>query len=394
MRIQTNVAALNSWRSLNQTNNALGKSLEKLSSGFRIGRAADDAAGLAISEKMRAQVRGLNQAVRNAQDGISLIQTAEGALNETHSILQRMRELAVQASNDTTTAADRNNIQDEVHQLAQELTRIANDTKYNTQSLMGDAAQFSGKFLIGADGGQTINVAIAAMDTVTLGVGTAATGAAAVKEISTVAGDGTEFVAGGVDLAGYTQATNLDIKIKVLNPGNGSDTAAKADITINGVTKTITADSNVAATPAFTLGSADFSSIFQSGQQIVITGAATPTTGDEVNISVTGASTTVTGLTVTTQTAAEGSIATIDSAISLVSAERSKLGAIQNRLEHTISNLGMSAENLSTAESRIRDVDMAQEMMEFTKNNILLQAGTAMLAQANQAPQQVLQLLR
>jgi flagellin len=391
MRIQTNVAALNSWRSLNQTNNALGKSLEKLSSGFRIGRAADDAAGLAISEKMRAQVRGLNQAVRNAQDGISLIQTAEGALNETHSILQRMRELAVQASNDTTTAADRNNIQDEVHQLAQELTRIANDTKYNTQSLMGDAAQFSGKFLIGADGGQTINVAIAAMDTVTLGVGTAATGAAAVKEIATVNGDGTEFVAGGVNLAGYTQATNLDIKIKISIAG-AADTAAVAAITINGVTKSITADA-VGVNPTFTLGSASYSSIFQSGQQIKIAGTA-PALDEEVNISVTGASTTITGLDVTTQLAAEGSIATIDSAISLVSAERSKLGAIQNRLEHTISNLGMSAENLSTAESRIRDVDMAQEMMEFTKNNILLQAGTAMLAQANQAPQQVLQLLR
>ena len=391
MRIQTNVAALNSWRSLNQTNNALGKSLEKLSSGFRIGRAADDAAGLAISEKMRAQVRGLNQAVRNAQDGISLIQTAEGALNETHSILQRMRELAVQASNDTTTVADRNNIQDEVHQLAQELTRIANDTKYNTQSLMGDAAQFSGKFLIGADGGQTINVAIAAMDTVTLGVGTAATGTAAVKEIATVNGDGNEFVAGGVDLEGYTQATNLDIKIKISTAG-AADTEAVAAITINGVTKSITAD-EVGVNPTFTLGSASYSSIFQSGQQIKIAGTA-PALNEEVNISVTGASTTITGLDVTTQLAAEGSIATIDTAISKVSAERSKLGAIQNRLEHTISNLGMSAENLSTAESRIRDVDMAQEMMEFTKNNILLQAGTAMLAQANQAPQQVLQLLR
>ncbi|HHW10156.1 MAG TPA: flagellin [Firmicutes bacterium] len=272
MRIQNNVLALNSWRNLNQTSNLLGKSLERLSSGYRISKAADDAAGLAISEKMRGQIRGLNQAVRNAQDGISLIQTAEGALNETHAILQRMRELAVQAANDTATDADRMNIQDEITQLIEELDRIAENTEFNTQTLMGASEQFAGKkFLIGANSGQSIDIDLNAMDSASLGVD---------------------------------------------------------------------------------------------------------------------------GIDVTDQVGADGAITTIDTAIATVSAERSKLGAIQNRLEHTINNLSTAAENLQAAESRIRDIDMAKEMMEFTKNNILLQAGTAMLAQANQVPQQVLQLLR
>ncbi|WP_425446278.1 flagellin, partial [Dethiothermospora halolimnae] len=255
---------------INNTNQ--GKSLEKLSSGQRINRAGDDAAGLAISEKMRGQIRGLNQASRNAQDSISLIQTAEGAMNETHAILQRMRELAVQASNDTNVTADRTAIADEVKQLESEINRISSQTEFNTQKLLNGSFA-SKKFQIGANNGQQIDLTIDAMDASALGV----------------------------------KSVNGDL-------GNASDATA--------------------------------------------------------------------------------AISTINTAITTVSTERSKLGAYQNRLEHTIKNLDTSSENLQAAESRIRDVDMAKEMMEYSKNNILKQAAQSMLAQANQAPQGVLQLLR
>ncbi|GED20748.1 flagellin N-terminal helical domain-containing protein [Kurthia gibsonii] len=270
MRIQHNIAALNTHRNLGANQTAASKNLEKLSSGFKINRAGDDAAGLAISEKMRGQISGLNMASKNAQDGISLIQTAEGALNETHSILQRMRELAVQSSNDTNVAEDRTAIQAEVDQLASEITRIATDTEFNTQNLLSGG--FSAKaFHIGANSGQTISLSIDAMDADTLAV------------------------------------SALDLK---------------------------------------------------------------------------------------TQSGAEKAITTINDAIETVSTQRSNLGAVQNRLEHTINNLGATSENLTAAESRIRDTDMAAEMMAFTKNNILSQAAQSMLAQANQQPQGVLQLLQ
>lgn len=270
MRIQHNISALNTHRNLAFNNSQAAKNLEKLSSGYKINRAGDDAAGLAISEKMRGQIRGLNMASKNAQDGISLIQTAEGALNETHAILQRMRELAVQSANDTNTEDDRDQLQKEVNALIKEITRISTDTEFNTQKLLD--GKFSGKIIhIGANTGQTLTVSIKTMGADALGV-------------------------------------------------------------------------------------------------------------DSVNIS--------------TQSGANSAIALIDSAIKAVSSQRADLGAIQNRLEHTINNLDTTSENLTAAESRIRDVDMAKEMMEFTKNNILLQAAQSMLAQANQQPQGVLQLLR
>lgn len=298
MIINHNMASMNTYGKLSANNAQTSKSLEKLSSGLRINRAGDDAAGLAISEKMRGQIRGLDQASRNAQDGISLIQTAEGALNETHSILQRMRELAVQSATDSNTNTDRGEIQKEVNELAKEITRIANDTEFNTKKLLTGAAD-SGSgvtgaedltFHIGANADQNVNLTIGAMDAKTLGV-------------------------------------------------------------------TGTAASNVAAT-----------------------GAAKAVATDGINVS--------------TKTTANTAITTIQSAIETVSAERSKLGAYQNRLEHTIANLGTSSENLTAAESRVRDVDMAKEMMNFQKNSILSQAAQAMLAQANQQPQGVLQLLR
>ncbi len=275
MRINNNLMAMNTHRQLGIANNSGAKSMEKLSSGQRINRAGDDAAGLSISEKMRGQIRGLTQASRNAQDGVSLIQTAEGALDETHSILQRMRELSVQAANDTNETVDRTALQNEVTELISELDRISSDTQFNDKELLNGDLSGSGNaltFHIGANEGQNMTLEIGSM--------------------------------AAADLASGLDSVDL-----------------------------------------------------------------------------------------TTQSGADAAITVVNNAVETVSAQRSKLGAAQNRLEHTIKNLDNSAENLQAAESRVRDVDMAKEMMEFTKNNILQQASQSMLAQANQLPQSVLQLL-
>lgn len=274
MIIQHNMASANTNRQLGITTGNLSKSTEKLSSGYRINRAGDDAAGLSISEKMRGQIRGLDQASTNAQDGISLIQTAEGALNETQSILQRMRELTVQAANDTNVTADRAAIAKEVSALTSEVTRIANQTEFNTMKLL-DGTLTGKNFQVGANGNQLIALSIGTMDASTLSVDTIAN----------------------------------DIE--------------------------------------------------------------------------TGDSSSITSL-----------ISTVNSAITDVSTQRSYLGALQNRLEHTIANADNTSENLQSAESRIRDVDMASEMVQYSKNNILQQAAQSMLAQANQSTQGVLSLLQ
>ncbi len=277
MRINNNLMAMNTHRQLSVNNSNSAKSVEKLSSGFRINRAGDDAAGLAISEKMRAQIRGLNMASKNSQDAISLVQTAEGALTETHSILQRMRELSVQSATDTNDlTVDRLALQAEFDELVKEVDDIADKTSFNgTKLLNGDLATTPLTFQTGANAGDELELNIQNMDAQTLALS-----------------DGT----------------------------------------------------------------------------------------DAIDIS--------------TQTGASAAITLVDTAINTVSTQRANLGAVQNRLEHKIANLDTSAENLQAAESRIRDVDMAKEMMEYTKNNILSQAANAMLAQANQAPQNVLQLLR
>ena len=265
MIINHNMNAINSQRQMFKTSTAQSKASEKLSSGLRINRAGDDAAGLAISEKMRGQVSGLNQASRNAQDGISLIQTAEGAMDEQHSMLQRMRELAVQASNETYTASDRANAQLEVTQLVQEISAITDKTEFNTNKLLAAASKFS--FQVGANKAQTITVSMKAMTATALSVNSAS---------------------------------------------------------------------------------------------------------------------------VSTISKAQSALDSIDKAINTVSQQRAVFGAVQNRLEHTIQNVDNSSENLQSAESRIRDTDMAKEMMEFTRTNVLSQATQAMLAQANQKPNQVL----
>ncbi|WP_454085648.1 flagellin N-terminal helical domain-containing protein [Georgenia sp. Marseille-Q6866] len=292
LSVQNNVSAMNAYRNLSQTQNDLGSSLEKLSSGFRINRAADDAAGLAISEGLRSQIGGLNVAVRNAQDGISVVQTAEGALNETHSILQRMRDLSVQASN-TGALSDtaKGNIKAEMDELAEGLNDIADQTQFNGTKLLDSS--YAGTFQVGANVGETITVTIdQGMSAASLNVGS-------------------------LDV---TNASTVSVQV-----GTAADGTTAVNMDMNG---------------------------------------------------------------------AEHAVHLIDQAIDTVSQVRSDLGAKQNRLDHTINNLQVSVENLTASESRIRDTDMANEMVSYTSSNILQQAGTSMLAQANQLPQGVLSLLR
>jgi len=541
MRINHNIAALNTYRQLSTNNSATSKSLEKLSSGLRINRAGDDAAGLAISEKMRAQVRGLDMASRNSQDGVSLIQTAEGALSETHSILQRMRELATQSANGTNTADDRAAIQTEVTQLKSEIDRIGNTTEFNTQKLLNGSLKSAG----GVVGQNSTTSAIIGKQTA--GTNPLAVVAAAdiadtnfVEETLTI--DGTDIkvnwanlsaddksflktldstdvasairakdivvnalnsaiddsglsiahVNGFVDGTGAMTiqsgskgtASNIDLSANDAGLGgvwsvvggtaaagestfNGTDTGSTgaadglSDLTVNGVLmevdlSAVAANGDDMTDVATALASAINASILAyNGVSNKVDGEAgfikdvTVTSTKDGRLSITSdsgpvalkdrgtntdvddlglssaqtesaggggmtfqiganrgqtisfgisdmrsAALGVSGVDVSTATAASSSIGTLDSAITAVSSERAKLGAVQNRLEHTINNLGTSSENLTAAESRIRDVDMAKEMMEFTKSNILSQAAQAMLAQANQQPQGVLQLLR
>jgi len=432
MRINANLSALNTHRQLTANQASTGRSVERLSSGLRINRAGDDAAGLAISEKMRGQIRGLSQASRNAQDGISLLQTAEGALNETHSILQRMRELAVQSANDTNTRDDRTNIQAEVNQLNSEIDRIANTTQFNTRQLidgvMGarvnlSTANVHSNASLRISGGGAIgtttrldnlfdssgnSLGIHEADTITISyVRNGATVTHNLPMDGDTAATGIQHrTIAGLD-AIPAGADNSDIAVGVIAaglPGAGSLTIAAQQTgltnSIHALSITVTdASGNIRteatrALSAFTQTTAAADARLQDGRANLQIGS---NTGQFMSIDIgdmRSAALGVAHLGVSTQIAANQSILAIDGAIQTVSAQRSNLGAFQNRLDHTINNLGTSAENLTAAESRIRDVDMAQEMMEFTKNNILSQAAQAMLAQANQLPQGVLQLLR
>lgn len=397
MRINNNLMAMNAHRQLAVNQGNVQKSIEKLSSGLRINRAGDDAAGLAISEKMRGQIRGLNQAIRNAQDGISLIQTAEGALTESHAILQRMRELAVQSATDTNTAEDRAEIQKEIDQLAQELTRIADTTEFNTQNLLG--GDFKGTFHIGANQGQNIELEIGPMGAKALDVQGVVYEAQDVNGIT------------GLQVVSRTgEALVIEYALQT-SPDNEAvdETTATYDEATNTITVTLAQAAGDASDPgAITATHADILAALNSvagdaGVEFVTgtgyDGTTVPTAAPVATNIAVGAwvedeeGSKLVGINVSSQEAADNAITVINTAIERVSAERSKLGAMQNRLEHTIANLGASSENLQAAESRIRDVDMAAEMMNFTKFQILQQASTAMLAQANLAPQSVLQLL-
>ena len=359
MRIQHNVTALNSHRNLTNNNNALTKNLEKLSSGYRINRAGDDAAGLAISEKMRAQITGLQTAQKNAEDGVSLVQTAEGALTEVHSMLNRMVELATQSANGTYSTSNRAEMQKEIDALSAEIDRISDTSNFNGTKLFSEGKETISLDIKGTIGGKAI------------------TGTDGKFKLDGTFKEGDSVIINGRT---YTYVDGAD----------GSDGKTFGDLTKlanaaskNGVTLAVGTTTAVTATAtgvsiALHVGesSADANTIAVQIKEITST-----TLG-------------INGMDITTADAAKGAIDTVNGAIDQVSSIRSDLGALQNRLEHTINNLGVQTENITAAESRIRDVDMAKEMMNYTKNNILVQASQAMLAQANQVPQGVLQLLQ
>ena len=310
MRIQHNITALNAHRNLTNNNSAVGKSLEKLSSGYRINRAGDDAAGLAISEKMRAQITGLETAQKNANDGISLVQTAEGALTEVHSMLNRMVELSTQAANGTYSTANRQEMQKEINRLNDEIDRISETANFNGTKL------FSG------------------------------------------------FAAGGT-----TQKITLHV-------GDSHETANQLKVT-------------------FQKMNSESLGLHKTDSKTFVKTIGTTVGGKTYNASGTGADAgVISKIDLTKADSARHAISVAQAAIDMVSSMRSDFGAMQNRLDHTINNLSVQTENITAAESRIRDVDMAKEMMAYTKNNILVQSAQAMLAQANQVPQGVLQLLQ
>jgi flagellin len=394
MRINQNVMAFNAYRNLSATNVGLGKSLEKLSSGYRINRAGDDAAGLVISQKLRAQLSGLNQAVRNAQDGISVVQTAEGALTEVHSMLTRMRELAVQAANEGANDSDaRQAAQDEIDQLSSEITRIANTTRFGSVNLLDGSYGVTSAQITGFNAGSTLTVA-ASTD---FDVDVNGTGAVTV---SLTAGTYT-----GSELANHMQAA-----IRTAMTAAGGSTAALADkVSVEAQTVgagfSLSIKADLASTQTFALtdgGNTPLATLNLTGAVTAAAGAGGSFqvgaySSETLSVSIsdmTAASLGVGALDVVTSGSATTSIATIDSAIQQVSTTRETLGAQQNRFESIVNNLNVAIENLSASESRIRDTDMAKEMASFTKHQILSQAGTAMLAQANSVPQSVLKLLQ
>ncbi len=383
MRVYHNIPALNSWRQITQINYSMSKTLERLSSGLRINSASDDAAGLAISEKMRAQINGLNMAVKNAQDAISLVQTAEGALNEVHSILQRMRELAVQASSDTNTDVDRAQIQKEVNQLKEEIDRIARTTEFNTKKLLDGSIQPFRKSPVEniVTGG---NIGVNEIKD-TDENGTAGTYVIEVGQFDT---DTTLDVRVTLFTVSGSTSNSADITAKSISIGNITIVWSTTDIGVNGSDTpqgTVVDSAVVRVDSAVTTNANPL--VFQIGAnegQNMFSGI------DKMNSAALG----LASVDVSLASTAQRSIMIIDAAIFKVSATRATLGAVQNRLEHTISNLGVASENLTAAESRIRDADMAKEMMTFTKEQILLQSATTMLAQANVMPQNVLLLMR
>lgn len=391
MRINQNIMAFNAYRNLSTTNTSLGKSLEKLSSGFRINRAADDAAGLVISQGLRAQISGLKQATRNAQDGISVVQTAEGALNEVQSMLNRMRDLAVQAANTATNdTAARTAAQAEVTQLKAEIDRITGSTKFGQQALLDGSFGVTPAMKTGFNATGTYTVASGDNFQINVNGGGAVT-------VALTAGTYT-----GTQLASHVQSA-----IRSAMTGGGTYTQAQADkVTVESTTVgagfSLTIKAALADTQTFTLTDGTGTPL----ADLALTGSVTAAVGsggvfqvganngDTISVALASVNTTGLGVAaIDVSTDAAGAITLLDSAISTVSTTRGELGAIQNRFESTIANLQVATENLSASESRIRDTDMALEMTSYTRQQILQQAGTAMLAQANNIPQSVLRLI-
>ncbi|CAL8969846.1 A-type flagellin [Cellulomonas sp. T2.31MG-18] len=387
LSINQNIAAVNAYHNLSNTQNDLSKSLEKLSSGFRINRAADDAAGLAISEGLRSQIGGLKVAVRNAQDGTSVVQTAEGALNESTSILQRMRDLSVQASNTGGLSADaKGNIQSEMSQLKSELTRISDTTQFNGTKLLDGS--YTGKFQVGANVGETITVGVSTsmgakglgvdgVDVTTTNVGNTVTqttaSAAGTAGVVTVAG-------AGAGVKDFTLSESFDGLNGTISVGGKSLDLSTVQFASGSTATARLAAVQKAADATFGTG---YLTVGGTTTGLTFTQATAPTAANLATNTLTGSQ----------ASGADLAITAIDTAIRTVSTVRANLGAVQNRFDHTVKNLNVAVENLSASESRIRDTDMASEMVSFTRAQILSQAGTSMLAQANQLPQSVLKLL-
>ncbi|SDN39639.1 flagellin [Alkalicoccus daliensis] len=465
MKINNNIQALNAYRNLYQNQQSTSKNLEKLSSGLRINRAADDAAGLAISEKMRSQIRGLKMAERNAMDGISLMQTSEGALQEVHSMLQRMRELAVQAANDTNTDEDRDQLQKEIDQLKEEIDSISEKTEFNTRKLLDGSSAVLTSF---PDNNSATNMtnfpqvqnANYPTGTYRLDLGASEQSvnitqtSAGINNAAdvTLAGFGTDEAEGAkfgeysVLIRDYNSETNT-ARVEVLDPdglskgikvvdtnGEGDaarDTIGGLSIDVGKISGNGTVKASIEVKAQLTLfqvqdeaaerirapktltsvnGNFKYEGIEYSYNGNIADGEETfnltnnslafqigPNTNQDVMIDIPRMDVVTLGITninVSSNTGANQAIFELDQAISKLSDARAKLGAVQNRMEHTINNLQVTHENLTSSESRIRDADMALEMTEFTRNNILNQSATAMLAQANQLPQGVLQLLQ
>jgi flagellin len=389
MRINTNVEAFNAQRNLSATSLSYAKSVEKLSSGLRINRAGDDAAGLSISEKMRAQVKGLAQAQRNAQDGISMIQTAEGALNEVHSMMQRMRELAVQASNDTLSSTDRVAVKEELAQLKDEVNAISSRTKFNGKALLTGATSTTIDPTSTTNAGAVVvngtNTSVVSVDVSGAKAGTTFTFADVGTTMTLSDGTTTQAIADAASTIAADGTVVLDFNqlgIKVTLGSIAGETGANVAAGLAGDTIVTAAGSGSAN---FQIGTAASDALAVNFEKVDISATS----------ELSALNTALSNFDGTQSVAnAQALITAVDTAIDEVSEQRSYLGARQNRLEHTIANLGVAQENLSASESRIRDVDMAAEMVNFTKTGILQQAGQAILAQANQAPQGVLSLLR
>ena len=396
MIIQHNIMALNSYNRLGTNNGLISKNLEKLSSGYKINRAGDDAAGLAISEKMRAQITGLTRATQNSQDGISLVQTAEGNLTEVHSMLNRMVDLATQSSNGTIDdAVDRKNLQKEVQSLKDEINRISDSSHFNGIKLLDGSMGTTRSSTVGVPG---------------TSAGTTTFDFSKIKEFT----EGATFSVTNTLANGTTATRNFIFKTGTLPADSGENVYVALTAGTAGKAASLTALIAKMNGEKGNLGAATIAAggngivITNDGQEARLAATATltgaglglqigDTASQRVNVSVANMSTKSLGLDavdVSTEANASKSIDLIKAGINIVSGQRADLGAIQNRLEHTINNLTTTTENMTAAESRIRDTDMAKEMMQFTKNNVLAQAAQSMLAQANQQPQQVLQLLR
>ena len=400
MVVQHNMQAANANRMLNVTTSAQSKSTEKLSSGYRINRAADDAAGLTISEKMRKQIKGLDRASTNAQDGVSAVQTAEGALTEVHSMLQRMNELATQSANGTNSDTDRQAIQDEVDQLTKEIDRVSETTKFNeTYLLKGDPATAakstfmqSGYSINGDLYAEGSDTKITTSDALKKAI---ASGSKLYTTTKTAGQDDTKLAKSGTTYAYVTKLYDKNGKqVSAENVKAGKMADGKTDADDGYFLNKSATGYNVAKDKG-----ADFTTQFDVNGALSFNlhVGADSASDNKISVKIDSMSAGgigVKGLKVDTEDDATAAIDRISEAISKVSSQRSSLGAVQNRLEHTINNLDNVSENTTSAESRIRDTDMAKEMVNYSKNNILAQAGQSMLAQANQSNQGVLSLLQ